>query len=74
MSVRRSVGYMPDNFGVYDGMKVWEFLDFFAGGYRIPGVDTFGHYSNLGAETGAIPRPDYSGEWIFASASRNQPS
>jgi hypothetical protein len=25
MSVRRSVGYMPDNFGVYDGMKVWEF-------------------------------------------------
>ena len=26
--MRRSVGYMPDNFGVYDGMKVWEFLDF----------------------------------------------
>ena len=21
---------MPDAFGVYDGMKVWEFLDFFA--------------------------------------------
>lgn len=36
MSVRRSVGYMPDNFGVYDGMKVWEFLDFFAVAYRIP--------------------------------------
>ena len=30
MAVRQSVGYMPDNFGVYDGMKVWEFLDFFA--------------------------------------------
>ena len=30
MNVRRSVGYMPDTFGVYDGMKVWEFLDFFA--------------------------------------------
>ena len=27
MNVRRSVGYMPDAFGVYDGMKVWEFLD-----------------------------------------------
>jgi ABC-2 type transport system ATP-binding protein len=26
---------MPDNFGVYDGMKVWEFLDFFAVAYRI---------------------------------------
>ncbi len=36
MSVRQSVGYMPDNFGVYDGMKVWEFLDFFAVAYRIP--------------------------------------
>jgi len=35
MAVRRSVGYMPDNFGVYDGMKVWEFLDFFAVAYRI---------------------------------------
>src|SRR5437762_14272773 len=36
MAVRQSVGYMPDNFGVYDGMKVWEFLDFFAVAYQIP--------------------------------------
>jgi ABC-2 type transport system ATP-binding protein len=35
MAVRQSVGYMPDNFGVYDGMKVWEFLDFFAVAYKI---------------------------------------
>jgi ABC-2 type transport system ATP-binding protein len=35
MQVRQSVGYMPDNFGVYDGMKVWEFLDFFAVAYKI---------------------------------------
>lgn len=35
MSVRRSIGYMPDTFGVYDGMKVWEFLDFFAVAYGI---------------------------------------
>ena len=38
MNVRRSVGYMPDTFGVYDGMKVWEFLDFFAVAYCIPRV------------------------------------
>ena len=38
LAVRRSVGYMPDNFGVYDGMKVWEFLDFFAVAYQIPRV------------------------------------
>ncbi|MCA9238645.1 MAG: ABC transporter ATP-binding protein [Planctomycetales bacterium] len=36
IAVRRSVGYMPDMFGVYDGMKVWEFLDFFAVAYEIP--------------------------------------
>jgi ABC-2 type transport system ATP-binding protein len=35
MEVRKSIGYMPDNFGVYDGMKVWEFLDFFAVAYGI---------------------------------------
>ena len=30
---------MPDNFGVYDGMRVWEFLDFFAVAYRIGRVE-----------------------------------
>ncbi len=36
MAVRRVIGFMPDDFGVYDGMKVWEFLDFFAVAYEIP--------------------------------------
>ena len=34
--VRACVGYMPDFFGVYDDMKVWEYLDFFAAAYRVP--------------------------------------
>jgi len=34
--IRKLLGYMPDQFGVYDGMKVWEYLDFFAGAYRLP--------------------------------------
>jgi len=34
--VRRVIGYMPDFFGVYDDMKVWEYLDFFAACYKIP--------------------------------------
>ena len=34
--VKRSIGFMPDRFGVYDGMRVWEFLDFFALAYGIP--------------------------------------
>src|SRR5262245_46510993 len=28
--IRRMVGYMPDFFGVYDDMKVVEYLEFFA--------------------------------------------
>ena len=27
---------MPDFFGVYDNMKVWEYLDFFAASYQVP--------------------------------------
>lgn len=34
--IRRVLGYMPDKFGVYDGIKVWEYLDFFAGAFRLP--------------------------------------
>ncbi|MHB0936718.1 MAG: ABC transporter ATP-binding protein [Armatimonadota bacterium] len=34
--VRSLIGYMPDFFGVYDDVKVWEYLDFFAAAYRIP--------------------------------------
>ncbi len=34
--VRRVLGYMPDAFGVYDDMKVWEYLDFFARCYGLP--------------------------------------
>lgn len=34
--VRQILGYMPDNFGVYDNMKVWEYLDFFAAAYGLP--------------------------------------
>ena len=34
--VRGVLGFMPDVFGVYDDMKVWEYLDFFARCYGIP--------------------------------------
>jgi ABC-2 type transport system ATP-binding protein len=34
---QRLVGYMPDFFGVYDDLRVWEYLDFFA---RCYGLDS----------------------------------
>jgi ABC-2 type transport system ATP-binding protein len=37
--IRRIIGYMPDFFGVYDNMKVIEYLEFFAAAYRIHGPE-----------------------------------
>ncbi|MEJ2555949.1 MAG: ABC transporter ATP-binding protein [Anaerolineae bacterium] len=34
--LRRQIGYMPDFFGVYEDMLVWEYLDFFARCYDLP--------------------------------------
>jgi len=35
-AVRRVVGYMPDFFGMYEDMMVWEYLDFFGAAHRVP--------------------------------------
>ena len=34
--IKSLVGYMPDHFGVYDQMRVWEYLDFFGAAFKIP--------------------------------------
>ena len=34
----RMVGYMPDFFGVYDDLRVWEYLDFYARCHNIDGA------------------------------------
>lgn len=43
LHVRRLIGYMPDFFGLYEDMRVWEYLDMFAALYGVsaserPGV------------------------------------
>ena len=35
LEVRRRIGYMPDFYGVYDDLRVWEYLDFFARCYGV---------------------------------------
>ena len=37
--VRKIIGYMPDYFGVYNDLLVWEYLDFFGAAYKIPRAD-----------------------------------
>ncbi len=34
--IKSLVGYLPDSFGVYDQMRVWEYLDFFGAAFKIP--------------------------------------
>ena len=38
-TVRKAIGYMPDFFGVYSDMRVWEYLDFFGACYQIPAAN-----------------------------------
>ena len=47
MEVRRQIGYMPDFFGLYDDVKVWEYLDFFASIYRVPRAQRRGVIDNV---------------------------
>jgi ABC-2 type transport system ATP-binding protein len=36
--LKRQIGYMPDFFGVYEDMLVWEYLDFFARCYGLSAI------------------------------------
>lgn len=45
--LREKIGYMPDFFGVYDNLKVDEYMDFYAGMYKIPYKDRPAIIDNL---------------------------
>lgn len=36
--LKERIGYVPDFFGVYDNLKVWEYMEFFASCYGIEGL------------------------------------
>jgi len=35
---RQEIGYLSDFFSVYEDLKVWEYLDYFAHAYKIPEI------------------------------------
>lgn len=45
--LKDKIGYMPDFFGVYDNLKVREYMDFYAGAYYIPFSDRAELIDNL---------------------------
>lgn len=46
-ALREKIGYMPDFFGVYDNLKVTEYMDFYAGAYGIAYKDRGAIIDNL---------------------------
>ena len=46
-AVRGVVGWMPDFFGLYEGLTCTEYLDFFAGAYHVPAAVRRGRVGDL---------------------------
>jgi ABC-2 type transport system ATP-binding protein len=44
---RHFIGYMPEDFGLYNDLRVWEYLDFYADCFGIPGKERPGLIGDL---------------------------
>ncbi len=55
---RPLIGYMPDRYGTYDDMTVFEFLDFFARAYRLKGAHRKERVDSVMDFTGTLPLRD----------------
>ncbi len=56
--VRQYFGYVPDDFGMYDNLKVWEYMDFFAECYGYSGLVARNRCEELLAEVKLSDRID----------------
>jgi ABC-2 type transport system ATP-binding protein len=59
--VRGVIGYMPDTFGVYDDMRVWEYLDFFG---RCYGMSAGRRRQMIGDLLELVDLADKKGEYV----------
>ncbi|KFE69055.1 ABC transporter ATP-binding protein [Hyalangium minutum] len=55
---RPLIGYMPDRYGTYDDVTVWEFLDFFARAYGLKGAARKKRVDSVMEFTGLVPLKD----------------
>ncbi|MCC6335576.1 MAG: ABC transporter ATP-binding protein [Myxococcales bacterium] len=57
-SARPLIGYMPDRYGTYEDMSVFEFLDFFARAYKLRGKERKDRVDSVMEFTGLVPLKD----------------
>ena len=57
--MRDMIGYVPDTFGVYDNLKVSEYMDFFASCYGLEGLKARGRCHTLLLQVGLGDKEDF---------------
>lgn len=57
--LKERIGYVPDFFGVYDNLKVSEYMDFFASCYGIEGLKARKRYMELLGQVGLDEKADF---------------
>lgn len=58
LNLRRKIGYVPDHFGLYDNLKVSEYMEFFAACYHLEGFEARKRSRNLLEQVGLGDRLD----------------
>ncbi len=57
--LKRKIGYVPDHFGVYDNLKVSEYMEFFASCYGLEGLKSRKRCSTLLEQVGLEDKEDF---------------
>ncbi len=57
-SLKAKIGYVPDEIGVYDNLKVWEYMEFFASCYGLEGLVARNRATTLLDQVGLSGRED----------------
>lgn len=57
--VKDLFGYVPDEFGLYDNLKVWEYMDFFASCYGLSGLVARERRTNLLEQVKLADKEDF---------------
>lgn len=57
--LKESIGYVPDFFGVYDNLKVSEYMEFFAACYGLEGLKARKRYMELLGQVGLDEKVDF---------------